>query len=368
MKQIGQTMHETRLESDDVKDTVRRHMPVVGRGGSLNAWNRIEADELQGANSNGATLMPQPAVARPPNTTLPTLKKTFATLQIGRGKMPYWRNRPIDTFDPLVTRAIIVIHGFRGNAEGYFHRINNIIPSTWKDKALVIAPHFQKKSQAGNGEWWWDGDWREGGASGGASSYAVVDAMVARLRNGTFPNLMWVVIAGHSAGGQFTQRYAAFTDINLQSAPLSPLVKFVPANPSSYVYLNEYRIRSDNSWVVPRRNGSGESYNQFKFGLDDLYDYAADRGADWARSHLPACRVELLAGTEDIVVDKGFDDSCPAMWQGRTRYERAQNFNAFMRRFYPANQFSMTPVPGVGHDSTEMFESPQGMRALFFAD
>jgi pimeloyl-ACP methyl ester carboxylesterase len=298
----------------------------------------------------------------------PTMQKIDATLQIDSGKIPYWRNRPIDTYDPSVTRAIIVIHGSRGNAEGYFHRINNIIPSTWKDKALVIAPHFQKKAQAQKGEFWWDGDWREGGASGGVSSFAVVDTLVARLRDGTFPNLMWVVIAGHSAGGQLTQRYAAFTDINLQSAPLAALVKFVPANPSSYVYLNEYRMSSDNTWVVPQRNGSSESYNQFKFGLDNLYDYAADRGADWARSHLPACRVELLAGTEDIVADSGFDDSCPAMWQGHTRYARARNFNAFMDRFYPANHFSVTSVPGVGHDSGSMFASPQGMRALFFAD
>src|SRR5881394_1441722 len=191
----------------------------------------------------------------------PTMQKIDATLQIDSGKIPYWRNRPIDTYDPSVTRAIIVIHGSRGNAEGYFHRINNIIPSTWKDRALVIAPHFQKKAQAQKGEFWWDGDWREGGASGGVSSFAVVDTLVARLRDGTFPNLMWVVIAGHSAGGQFTQRYAAFTDINLQPAPLAALVKFVPANPSSYVYLNEYRMSSDNTWVVPQRNGSGEGYN-----------------------------------------------------------------------------------------------------------
>jgi pimeloyl-ACP methyl ester carboxylesterase len=292
----------------------------------------------------------------------------YATLQFDSGQMPYWRNRPIDTRDPRVTRAIIVIHGSRSNAEGYFHRINNIIPSTWKDKALVIAPHFQKQAQADNGQFWWNGDWREGGASGGISSYAVVDMLVARLRNGTFPNLKWIVIAGHSAGGQFTQRYAAFTDIDLQPGPVSSLVKFVPANPSSYVYLNEYRISGDNTWVVPQRNSPAEGYNQFKFGLDALYDYAADRGADWARKHLPARRVELLAGTEDVVSDRGFDDSCPAMWQGHTRFERACNSNAFMDRFYPENQFSVTSVPGVGHDSTGIFASTQGMQALFFAD
>jgi poly(3-hydroxybutyrate) depolymerase len=137
-------------------------------------------------------------------TPLPTIRKTFATLQIGSGWMPYWRNRPIDAYDPRVTRAIIVIHGSGGNAEGYFDRINNIIPTSWSDKVMVIAPHFQEESEAGSDEYWWDGDWREGGASGGISSYAVVDHIVGLLRNGNFPNLKWIVIGGHSAGGQFS--------------------------------------------------------------------------------------------------------------------------------------------------------------------
>src|SRR5262245_48828862 len=91
-------------------------------------------------------------------TQLPTIRKTFTTLQIDNGRMPYWRNRPIDVYDPRVPRAIIVIHGSGGNAEGYFDRINDIIPSSWGDKVMVIAPHFQEKSEAGSGEYWWDGD------------------------------------------------------------------------------------------------------------------------------------------------------------------------------------------------------------------
>jgi hypothetical protein len=78
--------------------------------------------------------------------------------------------------------------------------------------------------------------------------------------------------------------------------------------------------------------------------------------------------VELLAGEEDVVADNGLDIDCGAMRQGENRYERAQFFNAFMDRFYSANNFSLTPVPGVGHDSAEMFASPQGKNALFFPD
>lgn len=301
-------------------------------------------------------------------TPLPAIRKSFTTLEIGSGRMPYWRNRPIDAYDSRVARAIIVIHGSGGNAEGYFDRINNIIPSEWGDRVMVIAPHFQEESEANNGEYWWDGDWREGGASGGISSYAVVDHLVRLLRNGNFPNLKWIVIGGHSAGGQFSQRYAAFTDIDLQPAPNSAFVKFVPANPSSYVYLNEFRYNGNNNWTVPQDCSSGDGYNDWKYGLESLYGYTAARGADWARTHLPNCWVELLGGEEDVLADDGLDTDCGAMRQGENRYERAEFFNAFMDRFYPANNFSLTPVPGVGHDSAEMFASPQGKNAFFFPD
>jgi pimeloyl-ACP methyl ester carboxylesterase len=334
------------------------------------SWNNVPAGNYtvsaRATDNAGATKVSTGiaiSVKAPTNApALPVIKKTFTTLQIGNGKMPYWRNRPIDAQDPRVTRAIIVLHGSGANAEGYFDRINDIIPSSWGDKVMVIAPHFKDPSEAGSGEYWWDGDWREGGESGGISSYTVVDTIIGLLRNGNFPNLKWVVICGHSAGGQFTQRYAAFANID------TDLVKFVPANPSSYVYLNEYRYGGNNNWIIPAECSSGDGYNEWKYGLTGLYGYTAARGAEFARIHLPQREVELLAGDEDVVVDSGLDTDCGAMRQGEVRYERAQNFNAFMDHFYPNNNFSITTVPGVGHDSTLMFASPQGMQAIFFAD
>jgi hypothetical protein len=235
---------------------------------------------------------------------------------------------------------------------------------------MVIAPYFQDKSVAASGEFWWDGDWREGGASGGISSYAVLDKFVELMRNGNFPNLKWVIVCGHSAGGQTTQRYAAFTDIDLKPWPNAPYVKFVPANPSSYVYLNEYRDpQGDGNWVIPSQDcSSGDGYNEWKYGLTGLYGYTAARGADWARHYLPLRQVELLAGTLDVTNEHGLDTDCGAMWQGPFRYQRAHIFNAFMDKYYPGNNFSITDVPGVAHDSGLMFASPQGMNALFFAD
>ena len=112
----------------------------------------------------------------------------------------------------------------------------------------------------------------------------------------------------------------------------------------------------------------GDRVNEWKYGLEGLHGYAAARGAEFARTHLPRRNIELLAGTEDSLTGEGFDDDCAGMWQGATRFERAQNFKAFMDRFHPTNHVTLTIVPGVGHSGPLMFGSPQGLNAIFFPD
>jgi len=297
-----------------------------------------------------------------------------ATLTMGRRQATYFSNRPLTVTDSNVTRAIIVIHGSGRKVREYFDAIMDAMPPAsdgardWRRRTIVLAPNFQEKEDAGKREAWWKGDWVTGGDSGGVSSYEVVDTLVARLRSGMFPNLKWIVITGHSAGGQFVQRYAAFTDIDLKSNPSAALVKFVPSNPSSYLYLNEFRFSgNERAWVIPRGKRS-KGYNEYKYGLKDLEDYAEDRGAAWARAHLPNRRIELLAGTADVEADDSFDESTEAMWQGATRYERARWFDAFMDEFFPQNHFRLTPVPGVGHDHRLIYASTEAQRALYFPD
>jgi len=298
------------------------------------------------------------------------------SILIGTKQVPYFSNRPLAARNAGISRAVIVIHGSGRKVEDYFDSIVENIPSSsdpsrdWRRKTIVLAPYFQEKGDARDRrrEAWWKGDWVTGGSSGGVSSYEVIDTLVARLRNGTFPNLKWVVITGHSAGGQFVQRYAAFTDVDLRSGPNTALVKFVPSNPSSYLYLNGYRYNDAVSdWVIPHGKKC-KGYDAFKYGLQDLDDYAEDRGADWARDHLPKRQIELLAGTADVVADESFDASREAMWQGRSRYQRAQLFHAFMDHFFSPNHFRITPVPGVGHDHRQIYASAEARHALYFPD
>lgn len=301
-------------------------------------------------------------------------ERKLDTLWMGAKKVPYYCNRRLTQVNPDVTRAIIVIHGDGRNAADYFDAILVSMPTSpdpardWRRKTIVLAPHFQEKSEARKDELFWEGDWNRGGERKDVSSFAVVDALVAHLRGGLFPNLKWIVITGHSAGGQFVQRYAAFTDIDLRPKPNSALVKFVPSNPSSYVYLNEYRFdEARNAWVIPRGKKNKE-YDEFKYGLEKLDDYAEHRGPTWARTYLPKRWVEVLAGTADTEADSGFDDSKAAMWQGDSRYERALRFDAFMDRFYTPNRFSVTPVRDVGHDHRQIYASAEAKQALYFPD
>jgi len=295
---------------------------------------------------------------------------------IGNKRVPYLSNRSLNETNPLITRAIIVIHGGYRIPEEYYAPILVAMAAkpdlelSWRPRTIVLAPHFKERSEAARGEHAWKGNWREGGESDGISSYTVVDTLIAHLRGGTFPNLKWIVLTGHSSGGQFVQRYAAFTDVDLKPAPNAALVKFVPANPSSYVYLNPYRHGGKtNQWFIPEKDcASGDRYNEWKYGLEGLSGYTAARGAEFARAHLPQRRIEVLAGTADVLADDGFDTDCAGMFQGSTRYERAQNFKAFMDHFYPTNQVTLTSVPGVGHSGPGMLSSPQGLKALFFAD
>jgi len=122
---------------------------------------------------------------------------------------------------------------------------------------LVVAPHFLEEPELvalGDppGVSFWGEGWQQGNRSRSTdahprpvtvSSFTVVDRMLRRLANrSAFPNLERVVVAGHSAGGQFTNRFAAGSRVapELQEAGID-VVHFVIANPSSYLYLSSER-------------------------------------------------------------------------------------------------------------------------------
>ena len=65
--------------------------------------------------------------------------------------------------------------------------------------------------------------------------------------------------------------------------------------------------------------------------------------------------------------DGGLDTSCEAMAQGHCRMMRAHAFVQYVRGFYAEGHLShrLVAIPRVGHNGCAVFQSAQGLAAMF---
>jgi pimeloyl-ACP methyl ester carboxylesterase len=303
----------------------------------------------------------------------PDVPDCVVTVALSDGaRMPYCQNLAIGDPQPQVTRAVIVQHGKGRSVQSYFDSMRSAAGTSGATtKTIIIAPYFQKGSNAPSSQLRW-GEWKWGERSSSGfglarrSSFEVYDEFVAMLANkSNFPNLEEIVIAGHSAGGQFAQRYAAFSKAALTVQ--GPKLRYVVANPSSYVYMNGKR------WINGKFRGLREDqrllcrgWDDYGYGLDKRKRYVAGRSQSQVRKDYSGRRVTYLLGEDDNKRDSDLDKTCEADYQGRNRLRRGKIFMKFMDKYHPANVHSLVTVPGVAHSGGEMFKSPEG-RAVIFA-
>jgi hypothetical protein len=293
----------------------------------------------------------------------------------GGWRLPYWRTYALGSSSIKVVRAIIVIHGVNRNADSYFgYLVEAARLENQLDTTLIIAPHFQNwmDDPADDEIFWSDGQWKQGDRSvnaGRVSSFAVVDEIIARLANrSTFPNLTHIVITGHSAGGQFTNRYAAGS--HAQNVLPDYAFQYVVTNPSSCLYLRTERpILSDpnmNAFSVP---DTSCRFNDYRYGLDNRNAYMGAISAGAIQSQYRSRYVTYLLGSKDTEEsDDDLDESCAANFQGFNRFERGNWFSSFLQRFFPSNTHRRVTVPNVGHSAYLMYTSDQGRSVLFGED
>ena len=96
----------------------------------------------------------------------------------------------------------------------------------------------------------------------GLSSFEVMDRIIKKISNQKIlPNLKRIILIGHSAGGQFVQRYAVGTQVTQET---SIPTYFVVSNPSSYLYLHDSRISFSNDFeqFIPSVNSCSD-YNEY---------------------------------------------------------------------------------------------------------
>lgn len=276
-----------------------------------------------------------------------------------------------------LTRAVIVLHGTNSNSGDYFSRMIRAADDEGvTEQTLIIAPTFLEAPElARPGELYWlDGSgssWERGDPSSTpetspVSSFDVIDKLISILANrATFPNLDVIAVVGHSAGGQFAQRYAA----GGQAPTLYPDhgFVFVAANPSSFMYLDRLRpvSGSTTAFEIPSTTCR---FNDYRYGMDYMNPYMDETAkATIVEQYLQRFVVYLQGQEDDDPADTTLDTSCRAMAQGPHRLARGTAYANYIELYHPINAHRLLLVPGVGHSSTDMFRSPEG-RSVIFVD
>jgi hypothetical protein len=292
--------------------------------------------------------------------------RSFVSIE-GADGVTVYRSFDLASGSPTVRRMVIVVHGSQRNAYGVFSNIVSAAQAVdTLDETLIVAPLFKTAADlpGANDLYWTDGGWKSGDDSVGlaVSSFDVVDRIVASVVEGAvFPGLELVTVVGHSAGGQFTQRYAAGNPT--QQAYPALKFNYVVMNASSYLYLNGYRpvAGTVDQFAVP----SGcRDYDEYKYGLGARNRYMAGISAPVLLSQYPLRHVTYLVGVDDVSRTNDLDTSCEGEAQGYTRYERGVAYWNHIEKYYPVNRHSLGSVPGVGHDSYGMSSSAAGKAAI----
>lgn len=275
-----------------------------------------------------------------------------------------------------VTRAIVVIPGWpRRDLHSGEHAAE--VAGVESLGTIIVTPQFLTARDIARHHLpstvlrWREDDWQKGRPSNdkaSISSFQVVDAIFRRLANrAIFPHLNTIVLAGHSAGGQFVQRYAVLGRGEPESEGASIHVRYVVANPATYLYLTNERPNSSGAFV-PFVAASCPMFNHWNYGLHAGVPSYSPRPASIGELEARFLRrdVVYLLGTADNNPNAdGLDLSCAAKAQGATRYARGLAFAAYVHMLDPQTPQRVLEARDVGHSSYRMFSSACGLTALF---
>jgi len=285
-----------------------------------------------------------------------------------------------------IETAVIVIHGLRRDADVYYA---NMMAAVRKADAaglaratstLVIAPQFlvqvdaQKHRLPAEAAYWTPAAWKGGEAalapSSRPASFAALDALLERLADrARFPALRRIIVVGHSAGGQVLHRYAVVGRGDAAAKRAGLDVRFIVANPSSYLYLSSDRPVDGSTGFAAYDGARCPEFDDYRFGLKGAPAYVTERARDEIVRDYKARRVVYLLGTADNDPNHSvLDRSCAAMAQGPHRLARGEAFHRYVVRFLgPGAELTHRKVlvEGIGHDNAGMWGAPAGLTALF---
>jgi hypothetical protein len=361
---------------------------------------RYESLALAGAVSAALALAVMPTGAKAPTRSVPApcvradvACERWVPLGHGARSMVY-STYPLDVRNPRVTRALIMVHGTLRNADHYFRTATGaaFIAGALGD-TIVIAPAFHSaqgecKDRLAPHEvsWGCGGDsWRSGGAAASdprLMSFDFMDTLLKTLADKRrFPNLKVIVVAGHSAGGQFVHRYEMANRVH---ETLGTPVRYVVANPSSYAWPDTTRPlpEGDSAPEAAAHAWDSESvHTNFRYGAFDAakapqYDrwpygfeerksgYTASESDDQLRHQLVSRPTTYLLSQVDVVPLGGFDGSPNAMAQGPTRRARGEAFVHYLNDHLGGHAEAVI-VPECGHNDRCVYTTDEVLKVIF---
>jgi len=312
----------------------------------------------------------------------------------GPARAMVYRTYPLSVRNTAVRRALIMVHGTGRNADHYFVTATGaaFLADALGD-TLVISPAFHSsergcadKLASNEVSWSCGGDsWRSGGnaiSQPALTSFDFIDQVLKDLANKkVFPNLKSIVVAGHSAGGQFVSRYEMANKVH---ETLGVPVTYVVANPSSYAWPDVTRAMpiddaSPANAVLGWKEETAHTgftygafdaakvpaYNRWPYGLETRTGgYTAKISDAQLKNQLISRPTTYLLSQVDTLPLGGFDGSPPAMAQGATRRARGEAFVKFINEQMGAHAKVMI-VPECGHNDRCVYTTDAVLPVIF---
>lgn len=341
------------------------------------------------------------------------------------------------TFNSRVRRIVISLHGVGANANMYCRRMALAASDAGaSDNSLIVAPQFMNLNRENTNEvidkqeevlsdeddlMYWNGGRFVGSRSsneenfprkGGEriSSFTIIDRMLEHcVHSNLFPNLEIIVLAGHSGGGQFINRYAASS---VFTPPAHVQLRYIPMNPGAYMYLSDKRyhpptphpVSFDKSmsfaspdeaaleyalnweYVNPKCFTSDSptqrkadllaNYDNYSLGLTNVMGWQYHQmayndqpdAATQMRANYRNREIIHLVGEKDNNPDAGDLPKCPPNFlQGRSRLERARIYikHLIHEDIWKSSNHVFQEVEGVGHNGEKMMRSDDGLWYIF---
>jgi pimeloyl-ACP methyl ester carboxylesterase len=300
---------------------------------------------------------------------------------------------PLDRFNPQVTRALIMVHGAGRNADHYFETSTGAgFLAGALENTIIIAPRYAAgNDKVAPNELLWSErgtNWRSGGiapADSTVTSFGFMDEIIRKLGDRKiFPNLTRIVVAGHSAGGQFATRYAMTNKMHGTLPGVS--ISYVVANPSSYAWPTALRplpIGDANPATADKEalGPDGEKvhtqftygvfdstkapdYNNWPAGLNNRTAYSGPMTEAQLKKQLAERPTTYLLGQVDVLPLGGFDSSPSAMAQGPTRRARGEAFFKYVTDSLGAKHRAII-VSECGHNDRCVFTTDAVFPVIF---